>query len=60
TQVLNHSQLDRWNIIATLNYLDPQHETKIVLSKLPELNNESGQQLVEKMIATAGLTRNGF
>ncbi|MEZ9776231.1 AAA family ATPase [Vibrio sp. 10N.261.54.A5] len=60
TQVLNHSQLDRWNIIATLNYLDPQHETKIVLCKLPELNNKSGRQLVEKMIATAGLTRNGF
>ncbi len=35
-------------------------ETKIVLSKLPNLNNESGRQLVEKMIATAGLTRNGF
>ena len=31
-----------------------------MLSKLPELNNESGRQLVEKMIATAGLTRNGF
>lgn len=60
TQVLNHSQLDRWNIIATLNYLDPKHEANIVLSKNPELNNEQGLQLVEQMIATAGMTRNGF
>ncbi|ENM5935722.1 AAA family ATPase [Vibrio mimicus] len=60
TQVLNHSQLDRWNIIATLNYLDPQHEAKIILSKTPELNTENGRRLVEQMVATAGLTRNGF
>jgi cobaltochelatase CobS len=25
TQVLNHAQIDRWNIVATLNYL-PQAE----------------------------------
>lgn len=60
TQVLNHSQLDRWNITATLNYLDAQHEAAIVLSKIPQLNTENGRQLVNKMIATAGLTRNGF
>ncbi|AYV23651.1 AAA family ATPase [Vibrio mediterranei] len=60
TQVLNHSQLDRWNIIATLNYLDPKHEANIVLSKNPELNNDLGFTLIEQMIATAGMTRNGF
>ncbi|GAL22721.1 aerobic cobaltochelatase CobS subunit [Vibrio maritimus] len=60
TQVLNHSQLDRWNIIATLNYLDPSHEAKIILSKHPEFDTESGRHLVDQMIATAGLTRNGF
>lgn len=60
TQVLNHSQLDRWNIIATLNYLDPNHEAKIILSKHPEFDTESGRHLVDQMVATAGLTRNGF
>ena len=60
TQVLNHSQLDRWNIIATLNYLDPSHEADIVLSRVPVLQNELGRLTVDKMIATAGLTRKGF
>jgi MoxR-like ATPase len=35
TQVLNHAQIDRWNIVATLNYLPPQEEVAIVLARVP-------------------------
>ena len=34
-QVLNHAQIDRWNIVATLNYLSHDAETAIVLAKAP-------------------------
>lgn len=60
TQILNQSQLDRWNIIATLNYLSPNHEAKIILSKAPHLDNDNGRQLIDNMVAMAGLTRQGF
>ncbi|OEF25533.1 AAA family ATPase [Vibrio rumoiensis] len=60
TQILNQSQLDRWNIIANLNYLSPNHETKIILAKAPHLDNEHGHLLIEKMVAMATLTRQGF
>src|ERR671932_2146700 len=34
TQQINQAQMDRWNIVATLNYLPHGEETAIVLSKL--------------------------
>lgn len=36
TQVLNHAQLDRWNLTATLNYLPAEQEAQIVLARVPE------------------------
>jgi cobaltochelatase CobS len=60
THQINQGQMDRWNIVATLNYLDPESELKIVLSKLPGYNNEQGIKLLQSMIALAGLVRNGF
>lgn len=60
THVLNQSQLDRWTVIATLNYLSAQHEVSIVLAKAPYLNNPSGRRLARQMVATAQLTRSGF
>lgn len=59
-QLLNHAQLDRWNLIASLDYLAPQEEQAIVLARVPSLNNASGQQTVKAMVALAGLTRQGF
>jgi cobaltochelatase CobS len=56
TQLLNHGQMDRWDIVAALNYLDPIEEEKILLAKVPELSNENAKQ----MIALANLTRKGF
>lgn len=59
-QVLNHAQMDRWNIVATLDYLSPQEETEIVAARVPSKNTESGRSLIASMVALAGLTRKGF
>ncbi len=59
-QALNHAQLDRWNIVATLNYLHPQEELEIVLARVPGLDDAEGRQTVEAMIGVANLTRKGF
>ena len=59
-QRLNHAQIDRWNIVAELNYLDPDEEAAIVLARVPGLAAEAGRQRVRQMVALAGLTRQGF
>ncbi|MEH6402211.1 MAG: cobaltochelatase subunit CobS [Sneathiella sp.] len=60
TQQLNQGQMDRWNIVTTLNYLPEAIETEIVLSKLPSYNTEKGQKTIRSMIACADLSRSGF
>ena len=60
TQLLNHAQVDRWNIVATLDYLAPAQEAAIVRARVPALDDEAGRALVERMVAVAGLTRQGF
>ncbi len=60
SQMLNHAQLDRWNIIAALNYLTPRDEVEIVLAQVPKLDTEAGRQRVQAMVALANLTREGF
>lgn len=60
TQVLNHGQIDRWSIVAALNYLPPDEESAIVRARVPRLADEAGQRLVESMVAVASLTRKGF
>jgi len=60
TQVLNHAQIDRWNIVASLNYLPAAEEVAIVQARVPALANEAGQKLVASMVAVAELTRKGF
>lgn len=60
TQVLNQAQIDRWNIVATLNYLPNEEEVAIVLARVPGKNNEHGRSLVRSMVAVAELTRQGF
>jgi cobaltochelatase CobS len=59
-QRLNHAQIDRWNIVASLSYLARDEEVAIVLARVPSLANETGIELVRKMVAVAELTRNGF
>jgi cobaltochelatase CobS len=60
TQLLNQGQLDRWDIVATLNYLEPSTEIGIVLGKSPAFDTAAGSQTVAQMVALAGLTRVAF
>ena len=60
TQQLNQGQLDRWNIVATLNYLPHEDETKIVVAKVPSYDTDEGRKTVANMVSLADLTRAGF
>lgn len=60
TQPINQGQMDRWNIVATLNYLDASREENIIIAKLAELDSAKGKKLVKNMVAMANLTRSGF
>lgn len=60
TQLLNHAQMDRWNIVAALNYLPPAEEARIIAARVPEFANESGMKTIDAMVAVANMTRNGF
>ena len=60
TQQINQGQMDRWNIVSSLNYLENSAEEKIVLSKVKKLNNKEGKDIICSMVATADLTRSGF
>ena len=60
TQVLNHAQIDRWNIVATLNYLPHEEEVAIVLARVPSKNYDKGRKLIAQMVQVADLTRKGF
>ncbi|MEH6788998.1 cobaltochelatase subunit CobS [Parasphingorhabdus sp.] len=56
TQQINQGQMDRWNIVVTLNYLPAETEAKVILSKVPD----AGDDTVSNMIKVADLTRQGF
>ena len=60
TQQINQAQLDRWEIVTTLNYLSLDKEMEIVLAKNKHLNNAKGKEKVSNMIKVAALTRKGF
>ena len=60
TQQINQGQMDRWNIVSTLNYLSNEEEFKIILSKVNKLNNKIGKDIIKNMVVTADLTRSGF
>ena len=60
SQMLNHAQLDRWSVVATLDYLRHDDEVEIVLARVPALNTPAGRERVSSMVALAELTRNGF
>jgi len=59
-QRLNHAQIDRWNIVATLNYLSADEEAAIVAARVPSLAGEAHRATLQAMVAVAGLTRRGF
>ena len=60
TQQINQGQMDRWNIVATLNYLSHEDEMEIVLAKVPSYNTKEGREQASAMVEVADLTRAGF
>jgi cobaltochelatase CobS len=56
THQLNQGQLDRWNIVTILNYLNHDDEVKIVASKVEGLATDD----IDNMVKLADLTRAGF
>jgi cobaltochelatase CobS len=59
-QRLNHAQVDRWNIVASLDYLPANEEIAIVQARVPSLASTQGRSMVAAMVAVADLTRKGF
>src|SRR6185312_3699965 len=60
TQQINQGQMDRWNIVATLNYLPHDAEVDIVLAKAPAYDSDDGRKTIAAMVRLADLTRAGF
>ncbi len=60
THQLNQGQMDRWNIVTQLNYLEHDAEAEIMLNKFPDLDNTEGKQAINNMVSLADLTRAGF
>ena len=60
TQQINQGQMDRWNIVATLNYLPHSQEVEIIKAKVESYNTAEGEKTISAMVDVASLTRSGF
>jgi cobaltochelatase CobS len=61
TQQINQGQMDRWNIVATLNYLPHAQEVAIIMAKMGvDASDIAAKKRMESMVALADLTRAGF
>jgi cobaltochelatase CobS len=61
TQQINQGQMDRWSIVATLNYLPHDREVEIVQAKVKSFRTtKQGKETIGKMVRVADLTRNAF
>ncbi|MBM3618491.1 MAG: cobaltochelatase subunit CobS [Alphaproteobacteria bacterium] len=60
TQPINQGQMDRWNIVTTLNYLPEEQETTIITKKFPAYGKGKKKETVHRMVAMANLTRQGL
>jgi cobaltochelatase CobS len=60
TQQINQGQMDRWNIVTTLNYLPHDEEVNIILAKSKAYNTEEGRKKISAMVRVADLTRSAF
>jgi cobaltochelatase CobS len=59
-QQINQGQMDRWSLVATLNYLSHDAEVAIVLSKCPRYNTAEGRRTISQMVTLADHTRTAF
>ncbi|MBV8978233.1 MAG: cobaltochelatase subunit CobS, partial [Alphaproteobacteria bacterium] len=60
TQQINQGQMDRWNIVATLNYLPHDAEVEIVVAKVPSYATAEKKKQIAAMVRVADMTRNAF
>ena len=60
TQQINQGQMDRWNIVTTLNYLEHDAEAEIAMAKCPSYNTTEGKAQLDAMVELADMTRAGF
>jgi cobaltochelatase CobS len=61
TQQINQGQMDRWSIVATLNYLPHDDEVGIVLAKAKSFaKSDAKKKVVNNMVRVADLTRQAF
>jgi cobaltochelatase CobS len=60
TQQINQGQMDRWNLVATLNYLPHDEEVEIVVSQVLDYADADSRKIVSAMVEVADLTRSGF
>jgi cobaltochelatase CobS len=60
TQQINQGQMDRWSIVAVLNYLPHDQETAIILAKAKSFDTEEGRDTISNMVRVADLTRSAF
>jgi cobaltochelatase CobS len=61
TQQINQGQMDRWNLVATLNYMPHAEETAIVMAKMGvDPSDTQTRKRIEAMVSLADLTRAGF
>ncbi len=60
TQQINQGQMDRWNIVTTLNYLEHDAEVNIVQAKMDDLDQRFGAGTIGRMVQVADLSRQGF
>ena len=60
TQQINQGQMDRWNIVTTLNYLELEKEKMIIESKVPSFAEKEKSEILDLMIRVADLTRKGL
>ena len=65
TQLLNQAQVDRWDMVARLDYLDADDECAVVMARVPAIRDRPGgdadaETQVRAMVAVADMTRQGF
>ena len=60
TQQINQGQMDRWNIVAPLNYLEHDAEVEISLAKMPDYADRGRAARSSPDGRLADLTRAGF
>ena len=60
TQQINQGQMDRWNIVTTLNYLSHEQEETIITAKMPLMQNDKDMKIIKQMVQVADLSRKGF